>query len=209
MSWELDRIRERITELESLRLELEGPENELLQSLTFYHDMARQLEAQLAGEEKDFAPRRPQRDAEDELSSVYGALGCSLVVTRIANAGPTSSGPFANATAAFSDTCATQGKVYSQAYAEGIYSGAFRSNFERDPASGWRWGTGSASSSASASVVATSSCYSAAYAFVTVYDSNGNPANFNRSATNSVCRTSGGGSGGSGGPGGGDGPIEV
>lgn len=202
VAWELEKVRDRINNLESLRQVLEGPQPQLLESLAYHRTLARDLEAQLAGEDKDFAPIQP--DGE-HIRSLIGALGCNLNITRNASAFPTSTGPSANATASFSDTCSTQGQVYSRAYAEGIYNGAFRSNLERDPASGWRFGVGSASSSASAAVVATSSCSSDAQAKVTVFDSNGDPAHFNRSATNSTCRT-GGGSGSTDGPGG-DGPL--
>jgi len=205
VAWELNQVRDRISNLESLRLALEGPQPELRQSLAYHRALARELEAQLAGEAKDFAPTQP---GEDHIRSLIGALGCNLNITRNANAYPTSTGPAANATASFSDTCATSGQVYSRAYADGIYNGAFRSNLERDPASGWRFGVGSASSSASAAVVATSSCNSNSQAKVTVYDSNGDPAHFNRSATNSTCRTGGSGPGGEDGPGS-DGPIPV
>lgn len=185
VAWELDQVRERIADLETLQLELEEPSLELMDSLGYYRTRALELQAELDRERATSTPRRLQGA---ELRSVTAAAGCNLVITRYAVAYPTTTGPAAAATAAFSDACGTFGQVMAQAYAEGYYGGAFRSSFERDPATGRRSGYGSASASASASVVATTSCWSEAIARVWVEDSHGNLAVFVKRATNTVCR---------------------
>ena len=185
VAWELDRVKERIAYLETLSLELEQPSSDLMDSLSRYQSRALELEAELRGEGMASLPLQPQAEG---LRSVAGAAGCNLVITRNAAAYPTSTGPAASATAAFSDNCGTFGQVMADAYAEGIYNGAFRSKYERDPASGRRNGYGSASANASASVVATSNCWSDAIARVWVTDSNGNLAFFSKYASNDKCR---------------------
>jgi|GEM_PF-5421348 len=185
VAWELGQVNERIADLEDLALELGELSPELMDSLSFYRARARELEAELNGEGEQMIPLQPQTG---ELRSLAGALGCSLVITRNASANPTTTGPRASATAAFSDTCGTFGQVKATAYAEGIYSGSFRACVVIDPASGRRSGNGSASATASCSVVATSNCYSYAVAEVWVRDSNGNLVYFTKSATNSICR---------------------
>lgn len=185
VAWELDRVRERIADLEALQLELGEPSIELRNVLSFHHSLALELEAELRGEGETPIPLQPQTG---ELRSLAGALGCTLVITRDAFAFPTPTGPAASATAAFSDTCPTSGQVRATAHAEGIYNGAFRSNTENDPATGRRNGIGSASASASASVVATSSCYSNASARVWIVASNGDKVPFVSTAFNTQCR---------------------
>jgi hypothetical protein len=185
VAWELDQVRERIADLETRQLELEEPSLEVMDSLDYFRSRALELQAELDGEWQASIPRRLQ---SGELRSLAGAAGCNLVITRYAVAYPTTTGPAAAATAAFSDTCGTFGQVMAQAYAEGYYGGAFRSAFERDPATGRRNGYGSASASASASVVATTDCWSEAIARVWVEDSQGNLAVFVKRATNPKCR---------------------
>jgi hypothetical protein len=185
VAWELDQVRERIADLEARQLDLEEPSLELMDLLDDYRSRALELQAELDGEWQASVPRRLQ---SGELRSLAGAAGCNLVITRYAVAYPTTTGPAAAATAAFSDTCGTFGQVMAEAQASGYYNGAFRYSYERDPASGRRNGYGSASASASASVVATTDCWSEAIARVWVEDSKGNLAVFVKRATNDRCR---------------------
>lgn len=180
LTWELKRMKGELARLQDLYAE-EGSA-ELLDAITALEEDIVMTEGEL------------NQSSSEPLSSLASAvgqvneLGCTLTVTRSASAHPTTSGPLASAVANFSDSCSTYGCVYSYAYAEGVYSGAFRSSLERDPASGWRCGYYSAASDAYASVVATTSCYSYAYAHVKILDSYGNWVNFTNSASNYKCR---------------------
>lgn len=185
VAWELDRVRERIAELEIRQLELEEPSLELMDLLDRYRSQALELQAELDGHWEPATPRRLQGG---EVRSLAGAAGCNLEITYEAFASPTSTGPAASAIAAFSDDCGTYGQVMAEAKAYGTYNGAFRSSYERDPATGRRSGFGSASASASAGVVATTGCWSEGIARVWLTDSFGNVARFVKRATNDVCR---------------------
>ena len=112
--------------------------------------------------------------------------GCTTTVTRIANAGPTSTGPTANATARFQDSCSQWGEAYAYSYAEGFLGTVFTSTTQYD---GPKSGFGYVNAYVSATVNADNTCYSYALARVRAYDDVGNLVTWTQNKANSLCRT--------------------
>ena len=112
-------------------------------------------------------------------------IGCTTTVTRTASAYPTSTGPTANATARFQDSCGQWGEVYAYSYAEGYLGTVYTNMTQYD---GPKSGYGYVNAYVSASVNADSNCYSYALARVRAYDDVGNLITWTVNQANYICR---------------------